>query len=77
MFYLGIEQMIANGEKQSTFREFVDKYAPSFQGRAKCVFDDIALRVEERLGYIVQTRTINQNRIKFEGECGFRLAKLS
>lgn len=76
MFYLGIEQMIANGEEQSTFREFVDKYAPSFQGRPKYVMDDIAIRVEERLGYTIQTKTSNSSAVKVDGDRGFRLAKL-
>ena len=76
MFYKGVEQMIANGEKQSTFREFVDKYAPGFNGKAKYVLDDITVRVEERLGYIVQTKTSSGGAVKVDEGRGFRLVRL-
>ncbi len=77
MFYSGIEQMIANGESQSTFREFVRKYAPGFNGRAKCVIDDITARVEEKLGYTIQTMTSNCSAVKLGTERGFRLVNIS
>ena len=76
MFYKGVEQMIANGEKQSTFREFIERFAPGFNGKAKCVLDDITYRVEERLGYIIQTRTGNKTALRIGTETGFRLNKL-
>ncbi len=76
MFYSGIEQMIAEGKLQSTFREFIDRFAPSFQGRPKYVMDDIAIRVEERLGYTIQTKTSNSSAVKVDGDRGFRLTKL-
>jgi len=77
MFYKGVEEMIAEGKYQSTFREFVQRFAPTYNGKAKCIFDDITIRIEERLGYTIQTRTSNNNPIKFESERGFRLYKLS
>lgn len=76
MFYSGIEQMIAKGKLQSTFREFIERFAPSFQGRPKYVMDDIAIRVEERLGYTIQTKTSNSSAVKVDGDRGFRLTKL-
>jgi len=45
MFYKGVEQMIAEGKYQSTFWEFVDRFAPGFNGKVKCIFDDITIRV--------------------------------
>jgi len=73
MFYKGVEQMIAEGKYQSTFREFVDRFAPGFNGRAKCVLDDITYRVEERLGRTIQTRTAKNFPLKFGNETGFRI----
>lgn len=73
MFYSGIEQMIANGEYQSTFREFIERFAPGFNGKAKCVLDDITLRIEERFGYTIQTRTAKNFPLKFGNETGFRI----
>ncbi len=75
LFYSGIEQMIANGEKQSTFREFVERYAPGFPGRAKFVFDDISPRVENNLGYVIQTKTSDNAPVRFSKERGFRLIR--
>lgn len=77
MFYSGIEQMIAEGKYQSTFREFVDRYAPGFPGRPKCILDDIAIRVEERLGYMIQRVTSGTCPVKICGERGFRLFKIT
>ncbi len=76
MFYSGIEQMIAKGKLQSTFREFIERFAPSFQGRPKYVMDDIAIRVEERLGYTIQTKTVGNTPIRISNERGFKIIKL-
>lgn len=76
MFYSGIEQMIAEGKLQSTFREFVDRFAPGFNGKAKYVLDDITVRVEERLGYTVQTKTSSGSAVKVDDGRGFRLVRL-
>ena len=76
MFYLGIEQMIAEGKLQSTFREFIERFAPGFQGRPKYVMDDIAIRVEERLGYTIQTKTVGNTPIRISNERGFKIIKL-
>ena len=79
MFYNGIEMMIANGESQSTYREFISTYAPSFNvnGKSKYVIDDITPRVEERLGYTIQTSTSSNSPIKIGTERGFRLIRLT
>lgn len=77
MFYDGIEKMIANGETQSTFREFTQRFAQGFQGRAKCILDDITARVEEKLGYTIQTTTSGSSAVKIGTERGFRIISLS
>lgn len=77
LFYSGIEQMIAEGTYQSTFREFVERFAQGFSGKAKCVLNDITLRVEERLGYTIQSSTSDSCPVKISRERGFRLIKLS
>lgn len=51
--------------------------APGYNGKAKCVLDDITYRVEERLGYMIQTQTVGKTPIKFDSERGFRLIKLT
>ncbi len=76
MFYDGIEKMIAEGETQSTFREFTQRFAQGFQGRAKCILDDITFRVEEKLGHTIQCQTSGSHGVKIGGERGFRLVKL-
>ncbi len=75
MFYSGIEQMIAEGTYQMTYREFVEKYAQGFQGRVKCVLDEIAFRVEENLGYVIQMRSTKNFPLKIGTETGFRIFK--
>ena len=45
-------------------------------GKAKYILDDIALRVEERLGYTVQTKTSNGSAVRIDGDRGFKLDKL-
>lgn len=76
MFYSGIEQMIANGEYQSTFREFIERFAPGFPGRPKYIMDDIAVRAEEMLGYVIRTKTSDSTAVRVSGERGFRLVKI-
>ncbi len=76
MFYAGIEQMIAEGRYQATFREFVGRFAPGFNGKAKYVMNGIAIRVEEHLGYVIQAQTASGSPFRFDGERGFKLFKL-
>ena len=76
MFYKGVEQMIANGEKQSTFREFIERFTPGFPGRPKYIMDDIAVRAEEMLGYVIRTKTSDSTAVRVSGERGFRLVKI-
>ena len=75
LFYSGIEQMIAEGTYQSTFREFVERFAQGFSGKAKCILDDISPRTELNLGYVIQTSTKNDGAVKILGDRGFRLLK--
>lgn len=77
MFYKGVEQMIAEGKYQSTFREFVDRFAPGFPGRPKCILDDIAIRVEERLGYMIRTKCTGNSPVRVGQERGFKLVRLT
>lgn len=76
LFYDGVEQMIAEGKYQSTFNEFVERFAPGYDGRVKCILDEIAIKVEERLGYVIQLCTSGKCPVKIHGERGFRIIKL-
>lgn len=76
LFYSGVEQMIANGEKQSTFRGFVDRYVPGFNGKPKCLLDDITIMAENKLGYTIQTHTVGNAPVRIMNERGFKLVKL-
>ena len=75
LFYSGIEQMIAEGTYQMTFREFVGRFAKDFDGKPKYVLDDISPRAEACLGYIIQTNTAGNAAVKVSGDRGFRLIK--
>ncbi len=71
-FIDGVKDLLADGKSaQISFREFVQRYAPTFTGKAKCVLDDVTRELSEKYGIRIYTST-GKSEVRVGTERGFR-----
>ena len=75
-FVDGVIDLLSDGETaQISFSEFVQKYAPTFDGKAKCVIEDVAKELSKKHGIVIQTTTTGNSPIRVNGSRGFKCCR--
>ena len=75
-FVDGVIDLLSDGKTaQISFSEFVQKYAPTFDGKAKCVLDDVAKELSKKHGIVIQTTTTGNSPIRVDGSRGFKCCR--
>lgn len=75
-FVDGVIDLLSDGKTaQISFSEFVQKYAPTFDGKAKCVLDDVAKELSKKHGIVIQTTTTGKSPIRVDGSRGFKCCR--
>lgn len=76
-FIDGVKDLLADGKSaQISFREFVQRYAPTFTGKAKCVLDDVTRELSEKYGIKIQALTTGGSPVRINGERGFKCSRV-
>lgn len=76
LFVEGVRNLLSDSNSaQMSFKEFVQRFAPEFAGKAKIVLDGVAPILSKGYGIEIQTST-GKSEIRVNGERGFRCSRI-
>lgn len=72
-FIDGVRDLLSDSNSaQMSFADFVQKYAPTFTGKPKCILDNVARELSTAYGIIVETSTPGGSPVRVGNDRGFR-----